>query len=514
MDAESLTRSVRDFLAESPDAAVIENGVTLFDLSTSRYSISSERGKCLLHFWSTERNIVRRVVDTESKRDVLRLSVIRLGQARPVKLDICRGCDRRSPSAKKSARSVYQARLERALARRFPDFKLLHFSTTMDLERSFGPIYTRGLLRKGQTAFAVLGVNEQETQASIDGSLTCGMLWLDVCRQTCSSRMVVEGLKLFVPAGHSSLVRERIALLDHNAAKWQLHQFDEREDSIVEVDCSDRGNIATHLVHCPDESATKERFRQSITRISQLIPEAEVAVLSSAEIAFRLFGLEFARARIAHDPDSYRSTTEIVFGPGREEHILTDTNSTAFLNLIQQVAQVRHSTGPRDHPLFRLHPERWLESLVIHDVTALDERLDASCVYSQVPAFSAADRAMIDVLTTTLQGRLAVLELKADEDLHLPLQGLDYWSRVQWHHARGEFHHFGYFPGRELSPERPLLFFVAPALHVHPSTDTLLHYLSPAIDWTLVGIDERWREGVRPVFFKRPESLHACASGR
>jgi hypothetical protein len=155
-----------------------------------------------------------------------------------------------------------------------------------------------------------------------------------------------------------------------------------------------------------------------------------------------------------------------------------------------------------------------LESLVIHDVTALDERLDASYVYSQVPAFPAADRAMIDVLTTTLQGRLAVLELKADEDLHLPLQGLDYWSRVQWHHARGEFQHFGYFPGRELSPERPLLFFVAPALHVHPVTDTLLHYLSPAIDWTLVGIDERWREGVRPVFFKRPESLHACASGR
>jgi hypothetical protein len=268
MDVESLTRSVRDFLAESPDAAVFENGVALFDLNTSRYSISIERGKCLLHFWSTERNIVRRVVDAESKRDVLRLSVIRLGQARPVKLDICRGCDRRSPSAKKSARSVYQARLQRALARGFADFKLLHFSTTMDLERSFGPIYTRGMLRKGQTAFAVLGVNEQETQASIDGSLTCGMLWLDVCRQTCSSRMVVEGLKLLVPAGHNSLVRERIALLDHNAAKWQLHQFDEREDSIVEVDCSDRGNIATHLVHCPDESATKERFRQSISRIS------------------------------------------------------------------------------------------------------------------------------------------------------------------------------------------------------------------------------------------------------
>jgi len=37
---------------------------------------------------------------------------------------------------------------------------------------------------------------------------------------------------------------------------------------------------------------------------------------------------------------------------------------------------------------------------------------------------------MIDVLTVTREGRLAVLELKAAEDIHLPLQGIDYWARV------------------------------------------------------------------------------------
>jgi hypothetical protein len=37
---------------------------------------------------------------------------------------------------------------------------------------------------------------------------------------------------------------------------------------------------------------------------------------------------------------------------------------------------------------------------------------------------------MAEVLTVTRQGRPAVVELKADEDIHLPLQGLDYWSRV------------------------------------------------------------------------------------
>jgi hypothetical protein len=116
---------------------------------------------------------------------------------------------------------------------------------------------------------------------------------------------------------------------------------------------------------------------------------------------------------------------------------------------------------------------------------------------------------MIDVLTITREGRLAVIELKADEDIHLPLQGLDYWSRVAWHHARGEFQRFGYFPGRELTAEKPLLYLVAPALHVHPATDTLLRYVSPEVDWELVAIDERWRESVRVVFRKHANSLFA-----
>jgi hypothetical protein len=120
-----------------------------------------------------------------------------------------------------------------------------------------------------------------------------------------------------------------------------------------------------------------------------------------------------------------------------------------------------------------------------------------------VPAFAAGDRAMIDVLGATRNGRLAVLELKAGEDIHLPLQGIDYWARVEWHRQRGEFRQFGYFPGRQLADEPALLLLVAPALHVHPATDTLLRYLAPEIDCTLVGIDEHWRQGVKVVFRKK-----------
>ncbi|HEV2690286.1 MAG TPA: hypothetical protein VGV35_17130, partial [Bryobacteraceae bacterium] len=316
-------------------------------------------------------------------------------------------------------------------------------------------------------------------------------------------RVLVEGVKLFVPAGTSALTRERLAHLHRDAAKWQLYEFDQRHDEVVAIDCNDRGNIATRLVRCPDEAAVLERFADSIHRVLSLLPECEVAVLSTSEVAFRWRGLEFARARLANEGGSFRSSQEIAFGIGAEERVLEERNTNDFTGLVHALRAARGAQGARHQSLWRLHPERWLESLVVRDISALDERLDNGCLYSQVPAFSASDRAMLDVLAATRDRRLAVVELKADEDIHLPLQGLDYWSRVQWHHARGEFQRYGYFPERELSPEDPLLFLVAPTLHIHPATDTVLRYISPDIEWTLIGIDERWRDGVRVIFRKR-----------
>jgi hypothetical protein len=505
MTPEALTRTVQEFLSEAAGAFVLEDGAVAFDLGQAKYSISGEYNKCLLHLWSPERNTVRRVLDAEVKHGTLRLAVQRLGQSRPTRLEICRERDRRSPSARKVCRAAYVHKLRRALERNFPGLTIARLTTGIDLEKSFGPVYARGLLKQGQSAFALLGVNARETQASIDAALTFGILWLDVCRQAHGGKILVEGLKLFVPTGTSTVVRERMANLNRSAAKWNLYELDERADALIEIDCSDRGNIATRLVHAADENQARQRFDSSITRVQGILPNCEVAVLSAAEIAFRWRGLEFARARLGAEPGSFRSVQEVVFGVGPEERVLDARNEATFQNLLAALRDARHPYGPRQHPLWRMQPERWLESLVVGDVSVIDGWFDSSQRYSQVPAFSASDRAMIDVLSATRDGRLAVVELKADEDIHLPLQGLDYWARVDWHHARGEFQKFGYFAGQELSAEKPLLFLVAPALHVHPATDTLLRYISPEIEWEFVGIDERWREGVKVVFRKRPE---------
>jgi hypothetical protein len=153
MSPEALARALDDFLADARSAVVLEGGEAIFDFANARYSISSDRGKCVLHIWSEERNTVRRVLDAEARAGSLRLTVQRFGQARPAKLEICRERDRRSPTARRAARAAYHRLLGRVLESNFPDFTVERLSTSADLERSFSAVYTRGLLRRGNRAF-------------------------------------------------------------------------------------------------------------------------------------------------------------------------------------------------------------------------------------------------------------------------------------------------------------------------------------------------------------------------
>jgi len=130
-----------------------------------------------------------------------------------------------------------------------------------------------------------------------------------------------------------------------------------------------------------------------------------------------------------------------------------------------------------------------------------------------VPALSSSDRGMLDLLTLDRNGRLAVIELKADEDLHLPMQALDYWIRVRalnddrpvtagTSRTLSAFERQGYFAGAEVSPLPPRLLLAAPALRIHPANETVLRYLSPQIEWELIALNEHWREELKVVFRK------------
>src|SRR3954470_13312382 len=136
---QALARAITDFLADLPAAVVLEDGLVIFDLACAKYSLTTEQNKCLLHLWSEERNVVRRVESAELRKGELHLHVRKFGQAKPTRLELVRERDQRSPSAKKSSRATYQRFLSAVLQREFPGYKVERLSSAPDLEHSFGP---------------------------------------------------------------------------------------------------------------------------------------------------------------------------------------------------------------------------------------------------------------------------------------------------------------------------------------------------------------------------------------
>jgi hypothetical protein len=152
------------------------------------------------------------------------------------------------------------------------------------------------------------------------------------------------------------------------------------------------------------------------------------------------------------------------------------------------------------NPLYTRQPEAWLEAQVRARLDSIDASLALRPVYGQVPQFAAGERGIVDLLAVSITGRLEVIEVKATQDIHLPLQALDYWMRVKWHLDRGEFTGRGYFPGIPLSAEPPRLLLIAPALEYHPTNEILLRYFSREVEVERFGVGLNWRHDLRVMF--------------
>lgn len=516
-DAVVLARSIEEYLAAHPAAAILEDGRVLFDLRLAQWSVSADHGRCLLHLWSAERNLVRAVSAVETRRHALRVETCRFGKSRSQALTLVPDPDFRTPTARDTARKRHLRALEQAIARQFPSWSPEGFRSAMDMEHSFGPAYARGLVTRGQSAFAIIGAGPEELPSVIDGALTLGVLWLAYCREHSGGRRVVQGLKVVVPAGHAALTHARMALLNASAAQWELYELDSA-GTLTSCLPGDVGNLDVVLTHAFDPEAALERCGAAVEHLLALLPPGvreatEIRPRSATEIGFALHGLEYARVRYRLAAGSFARQDEITFGAGPNETLLDASTEAHFLELLDQLVRGRYAGGSAMNPLFRLQPERWLESILRRDLSVIDGGLGGGPVYSQVPAFSAGGRTLLDLLTVTRAGRLAVIEVKADDDLHLPLQALDYWSRVRQLHRAGAFTRHGYFPGLQLSAEDPQLYLVAPSLHIHPANETVLQSLSAAVPWQLVGLDEHWREDCRVLLRKRPGDRNARKPG-
>src|ERR1700722_2294150 len=85
---EAVSTALEAFLAEHPRSVVLEDGKVIFDMRVAKYSLATEHGRCTLHVWSEDRNLVRRVIGTTVRNGVLKLSTHRFGQAKPQTLEL------------------------------------------------------------------------------------------------------------------------------------------------------------------------------------------------------------------------------------------------------------------------------------------------------------------------------------------------------------------------------------------------------------------------------------------
>jgi hypothetical protein len=303
----------------------------------------------------------------------------------------------------------------------------------------------------------------------------------------------------------------------------------------------------------------RERFRQSLHR---QFPDWRVVELSTEQDLHNSFSPAYPRALLRHGRTALaaigiaesspspadaltfgliwldhlrrreqRLTIDglVLFAPAGQEHGLChrvrflDPRVARYLIFVHDSAGYEQSVDPGDYTNLdtRLavgvkqaraprprQPEAWLERRVRADLESLDATLLTHPVYGQVAQFAGGDRGIIDLLAIDRDGRLAVIELKVDQNIHLPLQALDYWMRVKWHLDRGEIAESGHFTGLPLLMEAPRLLLVAPALEFHPANEIVLSFFSPEIPVERIGLGVQWRQELK-VMFRAPQKTYS-----
>jgi len=473
--------AIEAFLEESRQPALLEPGEELLPLSAENFALELRGERLTLQAWDRARNLTRRVTALrEASAARLELGVQRFAgrEGQLFLLDLSRKAG--AEMGRRSGRLVFRERFRLFLRRQFPEWNLREVTAEADLEHSLSPAFPRAFLKHGQHGWAAMACPPEGDPAAV---LTFALIWLSYLR-TRERRIVVEGLALYLPAGSERTAALRLLCLDDSAARFELFTYNEHDD-IARSDPRDYGNLDTRLDPCRRPAALDEsRWR----RIFEL-PGVERVPRPDGRIALRVRGIEFAEVREG----------ALFFGLG-ERRPAGEQHLAEIERMAGELDRARSADGERGHVFYRQFPEAWLESQARSHIEIIDASLVPEPVYGQVPAFAGGDRGILDLLAVERNGRLAVVELKASQDVHLPLQALDYWVRVKWHLDRGEFSAAGYFPGIELRKEPPKLLLVSPSLEFHTATEVLLSYFPGSIEVERIGVAADWRRELRVMF--------------
>ncbi len=483
VEPEALLTAIQTFLSTCRSPAVLEYGEDIAPLASGQYSLEIRSGRLWIEVWSEERGISRRILAIERHTTgALDCSVHRFG-GKPGRLSFLdRDRPQTAPKALRGARESFSEQFRRMLGREFPGWEISSLSCGMDLQRSFSPVFPRARLKRGSQHIAALACPDVQDETAL---LTFALLWYDHVRMHEPGSPTL--LCLFLPDSAGSLTAHRLRWLTGRRLETRLFRYN-AHGSAGEVDARDLGNLQTrvspHYVDAslgPDLSALLSRL-VAIDGVGYS-PELEGA------ISVRCRGIEFARI------DNGR----VLLGMETKREV-SASHTGDVENLAEQVSKMSASRRPgacaRGAGL-QAFPERWLEARVRSHLSIVDASLLPKPVHGQVLTFAAGDRDLIDLLAVAPSGRLAVLELKASEDIHLPMQALDYWMRVAWHAQSGELAHL--FPGVAIDGRPPRLMLIAPAICFHPSNTTVLQYFSPEIELERIGVNSDWQRNFKVV---------------
>jgi hypothetical protein len=390
------------------------------------------------------------------------------------------------PRSRRGLRAKSLREFLSALPRILPGVKVVRISQSSDRIRCQSGAVQRLLLHDGRGHLAGLLVPSVESALLAERVLSSLVLWWDQLQ-------TVERLKnivLFLPESWSERLLHAFPFLKIPVVCFKYSLFAPAEDE------PPGGSLRKVY---PREAHSSQVGSPYVIIPNQERPPAWLQSIGESHEGLRLafrrgcWELSYLGLRVAwYDGDRQQYLFDVA-----EPALLTAATVDLFREHLNQVFRFR-SFPPVDprHPYYQLAQELWLEARLLNNHRLIDAKF-AEPVYSQVPTCLDGERRILDLLTVTETGQLAVIELKIQKDLNLIFQSLDYWERVEYHLRRGDFQKAGYFKDSRLSAERPLLYLVAPLFDFHRVLPVIRRYLVPEVKVHCVGINLAWRKKLK-----------------
>ena len=237
--SDTLKEGLSRLLAIGP-VKVQENGSWLASLENFQYEVREKAGATLLHLWSAEATLVRRVIGIDVREGGrLALRVTRFGRGRADQLEFV--CRERDLERGELRRAQFRSTFGEMLARQFPDETVTALTSAPDLEHSLSGNYVRGITAAPKRGTAVIAAAEGESSATYDALLTLGLLWLDRARHR-KLQQPIGGLRLFFPQGCGAVIAHRLKAVC-SSIEVELYEYEPATRRMRRVDPRDSGNV-------------------------------------------------------------------------------------------------------------------------------------------------------------------------------------------------------------------------------------------------------------------------------